>query len=81
MSRRHVNHKNPTSFANKVYETCKKIPAGKVATYKTLAAAIGSPKAFRAVGSALRKNPVSYLYDSSCIDMIHSTKIQPFVVV
>ncbi|RYH20443.1 MGMT family protein [archaeon] len=28
-----------------------------MATYKSLAAAIGSPKAFRAVGSALRKNP------------------------
>ena len=31
--------------------------SGKVATYKILAEVIGHPKAYRAVGSALRKNP------------------------
>ena len=46
-----------TAFRTKVYEACKTIPSGSVATYKTLAEAIGSPKAFRAVGSALRHNP------------------------
>ena len=44
-------------FDRKVYEYCSRVPRGTVTTYKELAKAIGSPKAFRAVGSALRKNP------------------------
>ena len=31
--------------------------SGKVTTYKELANAVGAPKAFRAVGTALRNNP------------------------
>ena len=45
------------SFFSKVYEVVKKIPKGKVLTYKQVARLAGSPKAFRAVGSAMRKNP------------------------
>jgi O-6-methylguanine DNA methyltransferase len=45
-----------TSFQQKVYSIVKKIPAGKVLTYKEVAVLAGSPKAFRAVGSALSKN-------------------------
>ncbi len=40
----------------KVYEVVKKIPKGKVLTYKEIAEKIGSPKAYRAVGNALNKN-------------------------
>lgn len=46
------------SFSQKVYELTKKIPKGKVTTYKILAEAIGT-KAYRAVGQALNKNPHS----------------------
>lgn len=46
-----------TDFASLVYSCCKRIPKGKVVTYSTIASAIGNPKAVRAVGSALRKNP------------------------
>ena len=46
----------PTKFQIKVYEICKKIPKGKVTTYKAIAEAIGT-KAYRAVGTALNKNP------------------------
>lgn len=46
-----------TDFQKQVYEYCKKIPKGKVATYGILAASMGKPKAARAVGTALRKNP------------------------
>ncbi|MAE43109.1 cysteine methyltransferase [Candidatus Woesearchaeota archaeon] len=46
----------PTKFQNKVYELCKKVPKGKVTTYKSIAEAMGN-KAYRAVGSALNKNP------------------------
>ena len=45
------------SFYARVYEVVKKIPEGKVATYGQIAAALGSPKASRAVGYALHFNP------------------------
>lgn len=45
-----------TLFAQKVYNVVKKIPVGKVLTYKQVAEKIGNPKAFRAVGNALNKN-------------------------
>ena len=43
-------------FYEKVYEICKKVPKGKVTTYKALAEKLGS-KAYRAVGTAMNKNP------------------------
>jgi len=48
-----------TKFEEKIYEVCKKVPKGKVTTYKALADKIGS-KAYRAVGSAMNKNPYSF---------------------
>lgn len=44
------------SFTKQVYEVVKKIPKGQVLTYKQVAERIGKPKAYRAVGLALRKN-------------------------
>lgn len=35
----------------------RRIPKGKVATYGQIAALLGAPRAARAVGGALRKNP------------------------
>jgi O-6-methylguanine DNA methyltransferase len=49
--------KRITSFQQKVYNEVKKIPKGEVRTYKEIAQAIGNPRAFRAVGNALNKNP------------------------
>lgn len=47
-----------TEFQQLCYTTLKeKVPAGKVITYGGLAKLIGKPKAFRAVGSAMNKNP------------------------
>lgn len=46
----------PKSFTQKIYELTKKIPKGKVTTYKALAEAVGT-KAYRAVGQAMRCNP------------------------
>ncbi|KHO46555.1 MAG: methylated-DNA-[protein]-cysteine S-methyltransferase [archaeon GW2011_AR3] len=43
-------------FADKVYKLCRKIPKGKVSTYKAIAKAMKT-KAYRAVGQALRCNP------------------------
>ncbi|MCX6751742.1 MAG: MGMT family protein [Candidatus Nomurabacteria bacterium] len=44
------------SFAEKVYEVVKKIPKGKVLTYKEVARKAGNMKASRAVGNILNKN-------------------------
>lgn len=46
------------SFNENVWNLCKKIPEGKVSTYKELANALNC-KAYRAVGNALNKNPYS----------------------
>ena len=46
-----------SEFLARVLELVSKIPKGKVATYKELARALGSPRACRAVGNALAKNP------------------------
>ena len=45
------------AFGKSVLELAREIPEGKVTTYKELARAVGNPKAARAVGSALNKNP------------------------
>lgn len=49
-----------TKFQEKVYKLCKKVPKGKVTTYKILAEKLGT-KAYRAVGNALNKNPYGIL--------------------
>ena len=46
----------PTEFQNRVYKICKKVPKGKVTTYKEIAKTLHT-KAYRAIGSALNKNP------------------------
>ena len=48
-----------TSFERSVYRAILKIPSGEVRTYGWVAKAIGNPKASRAVGNALNKNPYS----------------------
>ena len=44
------------SFQEKVYQIVKKIPKGKVLSYKMVAEIAGSPRAWRAVGNILNKN-------------------------
>ncbi len=44
-------------FVCQVYTIVAKIPAGKVLSYKDVAERAGSPKASRAVGMAMKKNP------------------------
>lgn len=41
----------------KVYEITRKIPKGKVATYKQIASLAGNPNASRFVGMCMRTNP------------------------
>ncbi len=44
------------SFNENCYALLRKVPRGKVTTYKAIANALGS-KAYRAVGNAMNKNP------------------------
>lgn len=48
-----------TEFERAVLLEVSKIPKGKVSTYKRIAEKVGRPRAFRAVGNALHKNPLS----------------------
>lgn len=45
-----------SSFAEQVYSLCKKIPKGKVTTYKSIGDALGI-RSYRAIGQALRRSP------------------------
>lgn len=48
-------------FQIKVWEALLRVPSGHVTTYAGIAGAIGNPKAVRAVGTAVGRNPVSFL--------------------
>lgn len=48
------------SFNDRVYALLKKVPKGRVTTYKILAEAAGT-KAYHAVGRAMNKNPFGIL--------------------
>ena len=48
-------------FQVKVWEALLTIPSGHVTTYSEIAASIGNPKAVRAVGTAVGRNPISWL--------------------
>jgi len=50
-----------TDFEVRVWETLIKIPLGRVTCYSDLADRIGAPKAARAVGAAVGKNPISFV--------------------
>lgn len=48
-------------FQIKVWEALLRIPSGQVTTYGDIATVIGHPKAVRAVGTAVGRNPISWL--------------------
>jgi AraC family transcriptional regulator of adaptative response/methylated-DNA-[protein]-cysteine methyltransferase len=50
-----------TDFEVRVWQTLLKIPMGKATTYSSIAANVDRPKASRAVGAAVGKNPVSFV--------------------
>ena len=64
-------HIKGTPFQLKVWETLLKIPPGRLTTYGTIARQIQSPKASRAVGTAIGDNPVAFLIP--CHRIIQST--------
>lgn len=48
-------------FQIKVWEALMRVPSGHVTTYSEIAGAVGLPRAVRAVGTAVGRNPVSFL--------------------
>lgn len=48
------------TFQEKVFVCVAKIPKGKVMTYTGVASAVGRPRAARAVGNVLGKNPFTF---------------------
>lgn len=50
-----------TAFQEEVWKELLKIPAGKTFSYSDIANKIGQPKAVRAVGTAIGKNPIAVL--------------------
>ena len=50
-----------TDFEIRVWETLLRIPFGSAATYSGIATHLGKPNAARAVGTAVGKNPVSFV--------------------
>ena len=54
-------HLKGSSFQLKVWQALLQIPFGNVATYSEIASQIAMPRASRAVGSAIGKNPIALL--------------------
>ena len=54
-------HIRGTNFQIKVWEALLAIPFGRLATYQDIAAAVGNPRAPRAVGQAVGANPISLI--------------------
>jgi AraC family transcriptional regulator of adaptative response/methylated-DNA-[protein]-cysteine methyltransferase len=50
-----------TDFETRVWETLLTIPLGQATAYSDIAAHIGQPKASRAVGAAVGRNPISFV--------------------
>jgi AraC family transcriptional regulator of adaptative response/methylated-DNA-[protein]-cysteine methyltransferase len=54
-------HLTGTNFQIRVWEALLRIPDGALVPYQWVAKAIGQPKAARAVGAAIGRNPISLL--------------------
>jgi methylated-DNA-[protein]-cysteine S-methyltransferase len=50
-----------TEFQKSVWKALCKIPYGETRTYKDIAASVGKPKAYRAVGLANNRNPIAII--------------------
>jgi AraC family transcriptional regulator of adaptative response/methylated-DNA-[protein]-cysteine methyltransferase len=50
-----------SEFETRVWQTLLKVPMGQVTTYSDIAAHLGRGKAARAVGTAVGKNPISFV--------------------
>lgn len=56
--RQGIDLEKGTDFEKAVWHALREVPYGETRTYKWLAQQVGRPKATRAVGQALSKNPI-----------------------
>lgn len=56
-----IQLKQGTAFQQQVWLALRQIPAGMTYSYRQLAQTLGRPRAVRAVGQALSKNPLSII--------------------
>ncbi|MBI4135311.1 MGMT family protein [Candidatus Uhrbacteria bacterium] len=52
-----LKHKKESIFKKRIFKIVSKIPRGTVLTYSQVAKLAGRPRAYRAVGNILNKNP------------------------
>ncbi|MFA5104840.1 MAG: MGMT family protein [Candidatus Omnitrophota bacterium] len=57
MKKRQRRSTTISEFRQRVYDAVSRIPEAETRTYKDIATEIGCPRAWRAVGNALNKNP------------------------
>ena len=77
-----------SDFKQSVIKAIKDVPYGKTASYKTIASKINNPKAVRAVGSAIGKNPFLIIYpchriiksDGSVGSFAYGTKLKRYLL-
>ncbi|MCC6220855.1 MAG: methylated-DNA--[protein]-cysteine S-methyltransferase [Deltaproteobacteria bacterium] len=60
-----------TEFQKSVWSAAKAIPPGSTSTYRNIAKTLGKPRAYRAVGNALKANPICLVIP--CHRIISST--------
>lgn len=63
-----------TEFRRNVYKAAISIPYGRVAAYSEVALAAGYPLAMRAVGSAMKLNPLPLIIP--CHRVVHKSQIK-----
>ena len=56
-----------TDFEVRVWETLLAVPLGRATTYSDIARRLGKPKAARAVGAAVGRNPISFVVPCHCV--------------
>lgn len=66
-------HIKGTDFQLKVWQYLTQLPIAQLSTYLDIAQNIESPKSYRAVGSAVGKNPIAYLIP--CHRIVRSTGV------
>ncbi len=54
-------HLRGTNFQLKVWSALLRVPAGRLTTYAEIASAIEQPRAHRAVGAAVGRNPIAFV--------------------
>ena len=56
LARHQLDEEKMKTFADKAYDLLRKVPKGRVTTYKEIAHALGT-RAYRGVGQAMKRNP------------------------